>query len=65
MSKFVYKAKKGPKKIVKGTIEADSLDDAIAKIIESGDTPVDIKRKDGKGNPKSQGSFNIRAFFFT
>lgn len=63
MSKFVYKAKKGPKKIIRGTIEADTLEDAIAKILQSGDTPVDIRRKDETDKPKSYMSFNIRAFF--
>jgi len=48
MSKFTYKAKDGPKKIVTGVIEANDIDSAIKKVIGLGYTPIDVflKKKD-------------------
>ena len=42
MSKFVYKAKKGPNQIVQGTIEAEHLSEAILKVENLGCIPFDI-----------------------
>jgi len=40
MTKFIYKAKKGPDEIVEGSIEADSENVAVNKLIQSGYYPV-------------------------
>ncbi len=42
MPRFHYKAKEGPTKIIDGTIEADTLDGAISKIIGLRLTPLDV-----------------------
>lgn len=42
MSKFTYKAKKGPADLIGGTIEAEDLEGAIDKIIKLGYTPLDV-----------------------
>lgn len=42
MTKFIYKAKHGPTKIIDGIIEADTFDNAVGKIIGMGFTPVDV-----------------------
>lgn len=42
MTKFSYKAKEGPNRIVDGVVESDNLDQAIKKIIKSGLTPIDV-----------------------
>lgn len=43
MPQFTYKAKQGPGKTVDGRIEADSLNAAIAKILQLGVTPLDVR----------------------
>ncbi|MFC1510609.1 type II secretion system F family protein [Candidatus Omnitrophota bacterium] len=52
MTVFSYKAKKGPGKVVHGTIEADTTEVAIRKIAELGLTPLDVKMS-GKRVEKS------------
>ncbi len=42
MTKFSYKAKEGPNKIIDGVIDSENLDQAIRKIIKSGLTPIDV-----------------------
>ncbi|MBU0469593.1 MAG: type II secretion system F family protein [Candidatus Omnitrophica bacterium] len=42
MQIFQYKAKEGPAKIIEGTIEAESADNAIQKIMHLGFTPIDV-----------------------
>lgn len=42
MTRFSYKAKEGPGKIIDGVIESESLDQAVKKIIQSGLTPIDV-----------------------
>ncbi len=42
MTKFAYKAKQGPGKIIDGVIEAQSMDVAISKIIQQGFSPIDV-----------------------
>ena len=42
MNTFTYKAKQGPKNIVQGTVEAETKDLAIRKVIQSGYTPIDV-----------------------
>ena len=55
MPQFTYKAKQGPAKIVHGTIEAESLDGAIGKIVRQGLTPLDVGSVNGESEkqPKS------------
>ena len=43
MAKFYYKAKQCPEEIVNGSVEAESLDGAVAKILQMGYTPLDVK----------------------
>ncbi|MFC1593930.1 type II secretion system F family protein [Candidatus Omnitrophota bacterium] len=42
MPKFHYQAKKGPRDIVEGTIDADNPDNALEKISQLGYFPIDI-----------------------
>lgn len=42
MTCFTYKAKSGPSKIVEGTLEAETMREAIARIIDLGYDPVDV-----------------------
>lgn len=48
MPTFTYKAKQGPLKIVDGRVEANSLDNAIAKITELGYVPLDVFQSTGQ-----------------
>ena len=43
MAQFNYIAKEGPQKIVEGTVEADSIDNAIAKVLNLGYAPIEVK----------------------
>jgi len=47
MSKFIYKAKKGPEEVLEGNIEADSENIAVNKLIQSGYYPIWIKEDKG------------------
>jgi type II secretory pathway component PulF len=42
MPRFSYKAKEGPTKIINGTIEADTYDNAVSKILQLHLTPLDV-----------------------
>lgn len=53
MPKFSYKAKEGPAKVVDGVIDADSADSAVAKIIQLGLAPLDVREAAEKEEPKS------------
>lgn len=46
MAQFSYTAKQGPKKTIQGQVEAENLDSAIKKIIDSGYTPIDVYKQD-------------------
>ena len=43
MAQFSYKAKSGPKDLVSGIIEADTISEAVSKLTNSGQIPVEIK----------------------
>lgn len=43
MIQYAYRAKSGPQDIVHGVIEADSAEAAVAGIIKSGQTPLEVK----------------------
>jgi len=45
--KFSYKAKKGPDKIVKGIVEAENTESAVAKISQMGLVPVSVQEGTG------------------
>ncbi len=40
---FYYKAKQGPAQIIEGMIEADNVDMAISRLLQTGYTPLDVK----------------------
>lgn len=42
-AQFSYRAKQGPDKIVQGTIEADRMEDAVAKVMQRGLSPIDVQ----------------------
>lgn len=56
MTKFSYKAKNGPTKIVDGFIEAQTKDGAIREIIAMGLTPIDIVQAASPLRPRSEAS---------
>jgi general secretion pathway protein F len=43
MPQFLYKAKKGPKDITSGIIEADTITEAVTRLNNAGKVPIDIK----------------------
>ena len=43
MAQFSFKAKSGPKEVTSGLIEADTIAEAVFKLTNSGQIPVDIK----------------------
>lgn len=45
MPKFLYKAKKGPAEIIEGTIEADSENIAVNRLIQDGSYPIWLKEE--------------------
>src|SRR5947207_1848181 len=42
MTRFSYKAKSTPEKTIDGTIDADTLENAVRKIIQLGYSPIDV-----------------------
>lgn len=45
MKKFRYRAKKGPRELVEGSLSAESQDEAVDKINEMGLLPVDVEEE--------------------
>jgi type II secretory pathway component PulF len=60
MPQFTYIAKEGPQKIVEGIIEAESVDNAIAKVLNLGYTPIDVK-----GAEHQRSSFSLASIKFS
>lgn len=54
MNTFHYKAKQGPKNIVQGTVQAETKDMAIRKVIESGYTPINVTLVKRPAAPKKK-----------
>jgi len=54
MTKYTYKAKKGPTEIVEGEIEADSKDRAVKRLDEMGLVPVRVLEKGSSGELPSK-----------
>lgn len=52
MVQFAYKAKQGPQKLIEGFVEADNIDGAVAKIVQSGLTPIDVHTPAGYTRPR-------------
>ena len=42
MAQFHYTAKKGPQELVRGTVEAATLDEAVARVMDLGYAPLDV-----------------------
>ena len=58
MAQFHYKAKQGPQKIVSGSLEAESFDGAVARILQMGYMPLDVKNSDDYEEKKAL-KFNV------
>jgi len=43
MSQFIYRAKKGPQDLTSGIIEADTIGEAVTKLTNAGQVPIDVK----------------------
>ena len=43
MPSFAYKAKKGPVEITSGVIQADTMNEAVSKLTNDGQMPIEIK----------------------
>ncbi len=52
MPNFKYKAKKGPKDIITGVVQADDVDGAIKKVIQLGGSPLEVVPEKGSANKK-------------
>jgi len=61
---FHYKAKQGPKKIVEGSVNADTVDQAVSKILNMGFSPLDVKPAAQKDLAKKHKSKSIKKGFF-
>ncbi len=59
MSKFHYRAKKGPQDIIEGTIDADNPESALDKISQMGYFPVDISEENIVKQKPSSISFRL------
>ena len=59
---FSYKAKQGPQEIINGTIEADNPDQAAAKILARGLTPLDIHAKQ-QARSRHREPISVKIFF--
>ncbi len=57
MPRFIYTAKKGPKEIVKGTIDAESKNEAVNSLIQKGFVPIEVKGVVEKRNRAGSVSF--------
>lgn len=62
MTKFAYKAKEGPEKIVDGVIESENIDQAVRKIIQSGLTPLDVEIYVPPEPPEKKSPSGLKAF---
>ena len=51
MPQFSYIAKEGPQKIVEGTVEAETLDNAVAKVLNLGYAPIEVKGLEERSRP--------------
>ena len=51
MPQFNYIAKEGPQKIVEGVIEAETIDNAIAKVLNLGYAPLEVKGIEARPRP--------------
>ena len=54
MAQFSYKAKKGPKEMSTGVIEADTIADAVTRLTNAGHVPLEVK-------PHKQQAINLSA----
>ncbi len=56
MTKFVYRAKRGPSETVEDVLEAENLDQAIERVIGKGLVPIDVVayKSDKKNIPKKE-----------
>ncbi len=62
MPRFVYKAKRGPKELKEGIIEADTERAAVYKISQMGYFPIEVKEEVVSSSDKS--GINIPFFYF-
>lgn len=57
MPRYLYKAKKGPEEVLEGSIEADSENAAINKLMESGCYPISVREETAVSDEKSEEIF--------
>lgn len=60
MPTFQYKAKDGPTNIVTGAVEAGALNEAIAKIAQSGYIPIEVQETSAPAKRGKQKSADVR-----
>jgi len=61
MPQFFYKAKKGPKDIVTGLIEAETIAEAVKKLTNAGQVPIDVKLYLKVVLPQSEKNFKFES----
>lgn len=59
MPKFIYKAKKGPREIIKGTIEAETQAEASSSLTRSGYFPISVRKETPYGKEPGGVSFSV------
>jgi type II secretory pathway component PulF len=62
MKRYIYKAKKGPREVIEGTLYANSKQEAVDKIVRQGYFAMSI-REDSGDDGKSSVSSGLRAVF--
>ena len=60
MPKFIYKAKKGPGKIIEGAINAETRDNAITQLIAKGYVPIQVKEEVSRRQKAKKTTFSFK-----
>jgi len=64
MPKFIYKAKQGPQKVIEGMIDAESMDSAVAKVMQAGYIPIEVKGREEKRENLAKRKATLSFFHF-
>jgi len=60
LTQYVYKAKAGPEAVREGTIQAETMAHAVARLVEQGLHPIDIQATENKGEDRTGLRFRRR-----
>jgi type II secretory pathway component PulF len=60
MARFTYIAKKGPREVVKGDIDAENRDDAVNSLIQQGYVPIEVREGAGADKKVKTRPFSLK-----